>query len=49
MSMTSSVESLSFENALLELEKIVKVLESGAGDLEASISEKTCFFSVNRL
>lgn len=38
MSMTSPVESLSFENALAELEKIVKLLESGTGDLEASIS-----------
>lgn len=32
------VETLSFEEALAELEKIVKQLESGAGDLKNSIS-----------
>jgi exodeoxyribonuclease VII small subunit len=32
-----AVDTLSFEEALTELEKIVRQLESGAGDLAASI------------
>lgn len=32
-------ENLSFEQALKELEAIVRKLESGAGDLEASIND----------
>lgn len=35
---TETVEDLSFEAALVELEKIVKQLESGSGDLKNSIS-----------
>lgn len=33
----SEISSLSFEQALAELEKIVRKLESGQGDLEAAI------------
>ncbi len=33
----SALENLSFEEALAELEKIVRQLESGAADLKASI------------
>lgn len=32
-------EDLSFEQALKELEEIVRKLESGSGDLESSINE----------
>lgn len=35
--MTKSPDSLSFEEALSELEKIVRQLESGSGDLQSSI------------
>ena len=35
--MTKQVESLSFEDALAELEKIVRQLESGGADLKSSI------------
>lgn len=34
---TQAIESLSFEDALDQLEKIVKQLESGAADLKSSI------------
>lgn len=37
MTTATPVANLSFEAALAELEKIVKVLESGSGDLQASI------------
>lgn len=33
----TAAENLSFEEALSELEKIVRSLESGTGDLQASI------------
>ncbi len=33
----SSIESMSFEEALAELEKIVRQLESGGADLKSSI------------
>jgi exodeoxyribonuclease VII small subunit len=36
--MSQPVDTLSFEEALAELEKIVRQLESGAGDLKASIA-----------
>jgi exodeoxyribonuclease VII small subunit len=36
---TPSLENLSFEQALKELEFIVRKLESGSGDLEASIND----------
>lgn len=35
--MSKDLEKLSFEDALSELEKIVRALESGAGDLKTSI------------
>lgn len=35
--MSKDLEKLSFEEALSELEKIVRALESGAGDLKTSI------------
>ncbi len=35
----SSADTLTFEQALKELEAIVRKLESGAGDLEASIND----------
>jgi exodeoxyribonuclease VII small subunit len=35
--MTKEVDKLSFEEALTELEKIVRQLESGSGDLKGSI------------
>lgn len=35
--MSKDLEKLSFEDALGELEKIVRTLESGAGDLKTSI------------
>jgi len=35
----SSVEDISFEQALKELEAIVRKLEGGAGDLESSIND----------
>lgn len=35
--MSKELEKLSFEDALGELEKIVRTLESGAGDLKTSI------------
>ncbi len=35
--MTKSPDTLSFEDALAELEKIVRQLESGASDLKSSI------------
>lgn len=38
MTQTQPVENLSFENALDELEKIVRSLESGSAPLEESIS-----------
>ncbi|TVQ83206.1 MAG: exodeoxyribonuclease VII small subunit [Micavibrio sp.] len=34
----SDLEKISFEDALLELEKIVRELEAGQGDLESSIT-----------
>jgi exodeoxyribonuclease VII small subunit len=34
----ADIESLSFEQALAELESIVKALESGQGTLEASVA-----------
>jgi len=37
MTKSASVESLSFEEALSELEKIVRQLESGGADLKSSI------------
>ena len=37
MTKSPALESLSFEEALSELEKIVRSLESGAGDLKGSI------------
>jgi exodeoxyribonuclease VII small subunit len=37
----SDISSLSFEQALAELEKIVRKLESGQGDLESSIADYT--------
>jgi exodeoxyribonuclease VII small subunit len=37
MSKTAAVENLSFEEALSELEKIVRQLESGGADLKSSI------------
>jgi exodeoxyribonuclease VII small subunit len=37
MAKSSTLETLSFEDALSELEKIVRGLESGAGDLKSSI------------
>ena len=36
--MTAAVDTLSFEEALAELEGIVKTLESGQGKLEEAIS-----------
>lgn len=36
-----SIDELSFEQALKELETIVKALESGASDLERSIADYT--------
>jgi exodeoxyribonuclease VII small subunit len=38
MAKTASVENLTFEDALSELETIVRQLESGTADLAASIS-----------
>lgn len=38
MAKTEAAEDLSFEAALAELEKIVKQLESGSGDLKNSIT-----------
>lgn len=38
MAKTETSEDLSFETALAELEKIVKQLESGSGDLKNSIT-----------
>lgn len=35
----STIDNLSFEQALKELESIVRKLESGSGDLESSINE----------
>lgn len=35
--MTKSIADLSFEDALAELEKIVRALESGSSDLKSSI------------
>ena len=35
----ASFENISFEQALKELEAIVRKLESGSGDLEASIND----------
>lgn len=35
----SKVEPASFEQAIAELEKIVRKLESGSGDLESSIDD----------
>jgi exodeoxyribonuclease VII small subunit len=35
----SSIEGVSFEQALKELEAIVRKLEGGAGDLDASIND----------
>ncbi|MCE9507411.1 MAG: exodeoxyribonuclease VII small subunit [Alphaproteobacteria bacterium] len=35
--MTKQIEALSFEDALAELEKIVRQLESGGADLKSSI------------
>lgn len=35
--MSKDIEKLSFEDALTELEKIVRQLEGGAGDLKTSI------------
>lgn len=37
MAKTSTAENLSFEEALAELEKIVRALESGSSDLKSSI------------
>jgi exodeoxyribonuclease VII small subunit len=37
MAKTATAETLSFEDALSELEKIVRSLESGSGDLKSSI------------
>lgn len=37
MAVKAAVESLSFEDALQELEKIVRTLESGGADLKSSI------------
>lgn len=37
MSKTNAPENLSFEEALVELEKIVRQLESGGADLKSSI------------
>ncbi len=37
MSKPADIEKLSFEEAMAELEKIVRQLETGAGDLKASI------------
>ena len=37
----SDISALSFEQALAELEKIVRKLESGQGDLESSIADYT--------
>ncbi|NBO18381.1 MAG: exodeoxyribonuclease VII small subunit [Proteobacteria bacterium] len=36
---SAALEGLSFEQALKELEAIVRKLESGSGDLEASIND----------
>lgn len=41
MAQKKPIESLSFEEALKELESIVRTLESGQGELEASITEFT--------
>ncbi len=38
---TASIQDLSFEQALKELEGIVKALESGTSDLERSITDFT--------
>lgn len=37
MSKAAAIENLSFEDALTELEKIVRQLESGSADLKSSI------------
>src|SRR5437868_10976673 len=37
--MVKTAENISFEQALKELESIVRKLESGSGDLEASIND----------
>lgn len=39
MAQKKSIESLSFEDALKELETIVRTLESGQGELEQSIND----------
>lgn len=41
MTKTAAIADLSFEQALKELEGIVKSLESGASDLERSITDYT--------
>ncbi len=41
MAQKKPIESLSFEEALKELETIVRTLESGQGELETSIAEFT--------